>query len=282
MNPRSTPDAIELELKFGLRDVTVAEISAALMSGKTPLHTRWLQNTYYDTADGVLHQMGVAIRTRSIDQQHEMTVKIREPDEGGLSRRQEWNLPIDTVALDRQQLLALPLPEAAHTLIQSDALQPVFLNQFHRTDWHVVRGLTEIMVSLDCGEVEGNGNRSSVSELELELITGTVDELIAVGCHLTDQLPAFMAVISKAERGEWLLRGGSPVMVPDPITVRGWLYRLSRMLDPLAGPNSTEAVRALAQCQDPVAIERFTGALMAGDLPPGLARWMVDLSLKDV
>lgn len=282
MNPRSTPDAIELELKFGLRDVTAADISDALISGQTPLHTRWLQNTYYDTADGVLHQMGLAIRTRSIDQQHEMTVKIREPDEGGLSRRREWNLPIDAHVLDRQQLRALPLPKAVLALVQSDALQPVFLNQFHRTDWHVVQGLTEIMVSLDCGEVEGNGGRSSVSEMELELITGTVQELIAVGCRLADQLPAFMAVISKAERGEWLLRGGSPEMAPDPTTVRGWLYRLSRMLDPLAGPNATEAVRALAQCQDPAAIERFSGALMAGKLPPGLARWMVDLSLRDM
>lgn len=282
MNPRSTPDAIELELKFGVRDLTVPHVSDALQLGREPLHTRWLQNIYYDTAEGTLHRMGVAIRTRAIDRQHEMTVKIREPDEGGLSRRQEWNLHVDSAALDRQQLLALPLPASVLALIDQDHLKPVFLNQFHRTDWRITVGMTEVMVSLDRGEVTCDGHQSPVSEIELELITGRVDDLLQVGCALADQIPSYMAVISKAERGEWLLRGGSPVSEPDPETVRGWLYRLSRMLDPLSGPNPAEAVRALVACQDPVAIDTFSGALMAGDLPPGLARWMVDLSLKDL
>ena len=281
MNPRSTPDAIELELKFGVRDVGVSHVEAALPAALKPLHTRWLQNTYFDTVAGDLHRMGIAIRTRTVDSDHEMTVKIREPDEGGLSRRQEWNLPISQAALDVQQLQQLPLPQNVHALIQDQALQPVFINQFHRTDWQVCTASTELMLSLDLGFVMADEVRSPVSELELELVQGSVDALVQFGCELASHLPSYLAVISKAERGEWLLRGGSPLDDPDPKDRLSWLARLSRMLDPLAGPNPSEAVRALTACQDMAAIAQFSEPLAAGQVPLGLAPWMVEFSLQD-
>jgi len=282
MNPRSTPDAIELELKFGLREVTVSDVSQALSPELLPLHTRWLQNIYYDTQKSELHHMGVAIRTRTIDQDHEMTVKIRQPDEGGLSRRQEWNIPLLGPELDRDQLLALPLPDPVLSMIAQGALRPVFLNEFHRTDWSVRSGSSEIMVSLDQGVVERGALQSPVNELELEWIAGEVDTLIALGCQIADALPSFMAVISKAERGERLATGDSPVSDPSPTDVRGWLYRLSRMLDPLAGPNPKEAVKALCQCHDHNAEQRFAKGIGEGQLPAGLARWMVEKSFEGV
>ena len=95
MNRASTPDTIELELKLGLRDCGPSRVCDALYSvlGRViPRQTDMLQNVYFDYK-GLLYGAGVAIRTRSVDGSHEMTVKIREPDEGGLSQRREWNFP---------------------------------------------------------------------------------------------------------------------------------------------------------------------------------------------
>lgn len=281
MNPGSTPDAIELELKFAVRNVEVEAVEAALPAGAKRLHTRVLANQYFDTDDGLLHRQGVAIRIRSVDDTHEMTAKIREPDEGGLSRRQEWNLPLTEPKLDWDQLHALPLPRPVLDSVRSRGLRVVFENTLRRTDWQVLWDTCEAIVSLDLGEVATPRGASPVSEIEIEWLSGAVPDLIALGCALSDRLPSFMAVISKAERGERLLRQAGPRQDPAPQDAKGWLYRLSRMLDPLAGPSPTEAVEALRSCADAASFARFAPIILAGELPNGLGRWMVERSLEE-
>ena len=68
MNPASTPETIELELKFGLRDCGIDRISLVLkdlLQYDILAQTVTLENAYYDY-QGVLHEHGVAIRTRSV------------------------------------------------------------------------------------------------------------------------------------------------------------------------------------------------------------------------
>ena len=280
MNPESTPDAIEIELKFAVRDVEVDQVQAVLPSSAHCLHTRTLANRYFDTADGRLHASGVAIRTRSVESTHEMTVKIREPDEGGLTRRKEWNLPVAVPELDRDQLMQLPLPNLVRDLVQTDRLQVAFENTLRRTDWRVQWGACDAMVSLDLGEVRTKDSQSLVSEIEIESLAGPVSDLIDLGLEIADRLPCFMGVISKAERGERLLRHADPQADDDPTTETGWLYRMSRMLDPLAGPSPKEAIRALAHCAPEAVVARFEPLLSQGLLPPGLGRWMLLRSLE--
>ena len=65
MNLASTPETIELELKFGLRECGVDRVSLALkdfLQRDIHAQTDTLENTYYDY-QGVLHENGVAIRT---------------------------------------------------------------------------------------------------------------------------------------------------------------------------------------------------------------------------
>ncbi len=282
MNRSSTPDTIELELKLGLRDCDPSRVSKVLHSvldQAIPSQTELLQNAYFDCA-GLLHRSGVAIRTRSINESHEMTVKIREPDEGGLSQRREWNFSIDSPHLDYARLESLDLPVSVVPLIQERSLEVVFQNAFERTDWHVTRDNCDVMMSLDLGSVQVGDRESRVSELELELLSGDVDQLTALGCEISDRLPAFMGVISKAERGDRLIRDANPMKDPTPDTREHWLHWLSRALDPLSGPAPDEAVRALEAIGDQQAISLYRDSLRRGELPSGLARWMIGKSLE--
>ena len=284
MNRASTPDTIELELKLGLRDCDPFRVSTVLNSvlgREIPRKTQLLQNTYFDSA-GLLHRSGVAIRTRSVNASHEMTVKIREPDEGGLSQRREWNFPIDTPNLDYALLECLDLPGSVVSVIRERSLQVVFQNAFERTDWHVTEDNCDVMVSLDLGSVQVDGRESQVSELELELLSGDIGQLIRLGCELADRLPAFMGVISKAERGYRLIREADPMAEPIPVTREQWLHWLSRALDPLSGPAPDEAVRALESIGDQQAISIYRDSLRRGELPTGLARWMIAQSLESM
>jgi triphosphatase len=284
MNRASTPDTIELELKLGLRDCDPFRISNVLKSvlgQEIPSKTELLQNTYFDSA-GLLHRSGVAIRTRSVNQSYEMTVKIREPNEGSLSLRREWNFPIDTPNLDYALLERLDLPVAVVSVIRERSLEVVFQNAFERTDWHVTEDNCDLMMSLDLGSVQVDSRESQVSELELELLSGDVDQLIVLGCEVADRLPAFMGVISKAERGDRLIREADPMAEPIPFTRQHWLQWLSRALDPLSGPAPDEAVRALQAIGDQQAISLYRDGLRRGQLPQGLARWMIVQSLESM
>ncbi|MEK9670023.1 MAG: CYTH domain-containing protein [Gammaproteobacteria bacterium] len=284
MNRASTPDTIELELKLGLRDCDPFRVSNVLnlvLGREIPSKTELLQNRYFDSA-GLLHRSGVAIRTRSVNESHEMTVKIREPDEGGLSQRREWNFPIDTPNLDYALLERLDLPVSVVSVIRERSLEVVFQNVFERTDWHVTEDNCDVMMSLDLGSVQVDSRESQVSELELELLSGDVDQLIGLGCEVADRLPAFMGVISKAERGDRLIRGADPMAEPIPFTREHWLQWLSRALDPLSGPAPDEAVRALEAIGDQQAISLYRDGLRRGQLPQGLARWMIAQSLESM
>jgi triphosphatase len=284
MNRASTPDTIEIELKLGLRDCDPFRISNVLKSvlgQEIPSKTELLQNTYFDSA-GLLHRSGVAIRTRSVNQSYEMTVKIREPNEGSLSLRREWNFPIDTPNLDYALLERLDLPVAVVSVIRERSLEVVFQNAFERTDWHVTEDNCDLMMSLDLGSVQVDSRESQVSELELELLSGDVDQLIVLGCEVADRLPAFMGVISKAERGDRLIREADPMAEPIPFTRQHWLQWLSRALDPLSGPAPDEAVRALQAIGDQQAISLYRDGLRRGQLPQGLARWMIVQSLESM
>ena len=279
MNPDVTPETIELELKFGFPGGSADAVERALIGVDLSFEcrgTQTLYNQYYDTADGLCHQNGVAVRVRSIDTAHEMTVKIRKPDEGGLTQRQEWNRPIETSQLAQTALLDLPLPTSVRSAIQSHRLKPIYTNTFRRSDWRVLYQGTALMVSLDQGTATVEARHSPISELEIELIEGDVDRLVEASLKLCDALPVFMAVISKAERGESLVRQKTPVLVSETAPEKARLYAIARALDPLLGPDFGYAKSGLKSLgfTDATALE----CLDAKQIPHGLARWMVEKS----
>ncbi len=284
MNLTSTPETIELELKFGLRDCGIDRISLVLtdlLQHDIHARTDTLKNAYYDY-QGVLYEHGVAIRTRSVGNRHEMTVKVRQAIESGLSRRKEWNMIISGPVLDYSALDALALPDPVSAVIKNRLLDPIFENVFERTDWRVLHSDCDLMLSLDKGSVRVGSLESPVSELELELISGDENRMIEFGCQLADSLPSFMAVISKAERGDRLIRSAHPMQDLKPCQRGDWLNWLSRALDPLSGPASDEAYLALEALGEPGALAIFGEPVAQGELPLGLARWMVELSLESM
>ncbi len=284
MNLASTPEAIEVELKLGLRDCGVDQVSIALhdlLHREIRAQTDTLKNAYYD-CQGVLHEHGIAIRTRSVGNRHEMTVKVRQAVESGLSWRKERNMTISRPVLDYGALDGLPFPNPVSTVIKNRSLGLVFENVFERTDWRVTLPDCDLMLSLDKGSVRVDRRESPVSELELELISGDVNQLIEFGCQLADSLPSFMAVISKAERGDRLIRSAHPMQDLKPRQRGDWLDWLSRALDPLSGPAPDEAYRALEALGENQALVTFGESVARGDLPLGLSGWMIKLSLESM
>lgn len=183
-----------------------------------------LVSIYYDTGRQTLRRAGVLLRLRKHGAAWQQTVKLQDESQTGLTRRPEWQTPylnhFDFAGIDDARL---------RELLQSDKiagrLAAVFETSFRRTVWQVdVSPDTRILAKLDRGWIASSGRRDTISELELQLVAGGVDQLYAIARQLAQREALPLLLLSKAERGYRLFldtpatpvkAGGAPIHAGD-------------------------------------------------------------------
>lgn len=189
----------EIELKLQLTPQAVRQLAAhPLLTGLKP-QRQHLLNTYFDTANLELHGHRIAVRFRKKGWQWLLTVKSAEPASGGLALRSEWETPAHPGHFDFSHV---DDPELRSFLDRAvTQLQPVFTTDFRRTIWQVPFGESRIEMAVDRGYVESNGRKSPICEIELELLSGRIDDIFGLTRQLQDTLDLRPSIASKAERG---------------------------------------------------------------------------------
>ena len=203
---------VEIEVKLtGTGD----ELSAAFgdLGGGRPARQRLL-TTYYDTPEGHLRRRGYALRIRSRDGARELTLKRDEGD--GLTRG-EWTSPLPPAARDdgapRLDQLPAEAPVGDLGIANADALNPTFLTDIERTKKEVRTGDALVEASLDTGRISAGEREAPVAELELELLSGPVGDMLAGARELLAERRLAVGTRSKAATGTDLLLGTSPPAV---------------------------------------------------------------------
>jgi len=199
----------ETELKFGLSEAAAAAAGATLAARGA--ETLALESRYFDTADRALARAGIALRLRRSGSAWEQTVKA----EGAtpIERLEE------TVALAPGPTAGTPAPDPAlhdgsaaapllaAALDDDAALAPVFATSVRRSALRIEIDGGELEVALDRGVVRAGERSLPVSEVEIELKSGDVGALIAVGRASVDAHAMWLSTIAKATRGAWLADG---------------------------------------------------------------------------
>ncbi|MCL6417457.1 CYTH domain-containing protein [Aestuariirhabdus sp. Z084] len=200
--------ALETELKLLLppdqcelvRTHTLFSGDAACYQGR-----QRLLNCYYDTPQFDLRANRVALRVRHHESGYIQTLKTSGERSAGLSRRQEWEWPLESEQLDLELLdeQHWPLDER----IKANLL-PCFNTDFERECWLLewtgdVHGTIE--VALDQGQVMAAGQQLPICELELELKGGKEEALQEVADLLVQTISLTPSDISKAQRGYRLM-----------------------------------------------------------------------------
>ena len=200
-NPR------EIELKFHLPSGSriALEASPALAAAGSRQHH--LVTTYFDTADYLLDRTGLTLRVRRSGNTHTQTVKSRATDRGIAIDRNEWEWQIGQSKPDVGRLATTRALAKAAAAIKG-SLQPVFVTDIRRT----IRLLhlddnTVVEVAIDEGSIEAGPLREPVSELELELKSGSILPVYQLAAELEALAPMWISAESKAARG-WHLRTG--------------------------------------------------------------------------
>ena len=160
-----------------------------------------LVSIYYDTRRLDLRKKGIIVRLRKNGPAWQQTVKRQRDSHGGLTQRPEWHSSylnhFDFTGLDDASLRSwLQQGKIFHHL------SPTFETNFRRVAWLLEpQPGTRILVKLDRGWIASSGRRDIISELELQLLSGHVEELYALAQQFAQRQSLPLMLISKAERG---------------------------------------------------------------------------------
>jgi triphosphatase len=118
----------------------------------------------------------------------------------GLFNRSEWKQEVKGRNFDLIAARGTALEPLLSVRVRN-ALQPVFEIRVERTVHQIERNGSAIEVALDRGEVAVGGRRTTIHELELELMRGEAAELFGLARELDAIVPLRIAAKAKADHG---------------------------------------------------------------------------------
>ncbi|WP_150539158.1 inorganic triphosphatase [Actinobacillus vicugnae] len=192
----------EIELKIMLTAENVEGLANWLNQQNVLAQaTDILGNTYFDTPDQFFAQQKMGLRVRNHNQQYEMTLKTKGEIIDGLHIRPEYNLAVDSYQPDFKRLNShfnLQIPQAEQIAQQ---LESIFSTDFTRRKWLIALNQSQIEVALDQGEIKNGFGSEAICELELELKSGTLNDLLLLLKQIPVENGMWFSNLSKAQRG---------------------------------------------------------------------------------
>lgn len=169
-----------------------------------------LVSIYYDTGRMTLRRAGILLRLRRNGSAWIQTIKRQDESDGGLTIRPEWQAPylnhFDFSHVDDTDLREWLQHEKIAGRVTS-----VFETNFRRTSWLIEpRDGVRVRAKLDRGWIAADGRREILSELELQLLSGSIDDIYGIALELARSLSLPPLLLSKAERGYRLFRNTTP------------------------------------------------------------------------
>jgi triphosphatase len=197
--------SVETELKLRVAPEHLAKLKRCPLlksiSAKRAT-TRKVYSVYYDTPTRDLNRLKMALRLRRVGRKWFQTLKGGGAMQAGLHSRNEWETEVKSNALDFVALKAAggKLPAGL-----KNKLRPVFVTEFTRTMRLITFEGAQIEACFDSGEVKAGKKNHVISELELELKSGTPLQLFRLALALLDDVPLQIEPVNKAEYGYSLL-----------------------------------------------------------------------------
>jgi triphosphatase len=211
---------MEIELKLSLPATAIDALKADPLLAKARKTRKRLDNIYFDTPDRALAQARIGLRLRKDGRRWLQTVKSGGSAQAGLHQREEIEFAVSGKALEWAPLAGTKVEAVLEPIRQQ--LCARFRTLFTRD----IRRLTgpsgaKIELAIDQGEIIAGKHREAICELELELLSGSADDLFDIALELASRHPLVLNSRSKAERGDALAQDlphgalGEPVKAAD-------------------------------------------------------------------
>ena len=198
----------EIKLLIAKKDVkTLTASSLVAKKTKKGSHkTVKLVNIYFDTRDLLLRQAGIAYRVRQNGKKYEATVKMSRTDAGGLSARQEYNVPVKNAKPDLSVFADSGLQVDFDAILGTAQIEKLFTVRVKR-ELRLLQVTKETLVemAIDQGFISAGGKKETIDEVELELKEGSLADLLEYTARIAAMAPVFTESRSKYARGLALL-----------------------------------------------------------------------------
>ena len=205
------PSFQEIEIKFRVDGKAVERIlNSALLDGAKPGPARVLVSTYFDTAGNGLQQSGMTLRVRKKGRAIPVIgVKWSgETDEGLFARGEiEARCP---GGLPDITLFENAIQDRLNAALAGRPLVPVFETRVRRQLVMLRHGRSEIEVAIDEGVVAAGKAERPLAEIELELKSGNLPDLLACARALALECRLTLELEPKSARGYRLAAAALP------------------------------------------------------------------------
>ncbi|MBN1684639.1 MAG: CYTH domain-containing protein [Gammaproteobacteria bacterium] len=196
----------EIEYKFQITPdqmVRLKDHEIIHHHAKHPPITQKIENIYFDTPKLALFQKNYVLRIRKQDGRYFQTLKFGECiNREGLSCREEWEYELPRA---RFNFLLFPV-EIQKIMPPEEVLKPQLIINFERTIYDLWwNDQTTVELAIDQGSIIAKRQVLSISEIELELKSGTQSALKILAEKLKGDLQLIPEIRGKAERGYELL-----------------------------------------------------------------------------
>ena len=213
----ASPNTEEIELKLVVAPERLAGLRQALRAGA--VRNERLQAVYFDTPDERLGRAGAALRLRREGRRWVQTLKVGTRD---ALRRLEHNAVVPAPPKGEEPALVLarhagtPAGEAIARIAAGETLElvPRFRTDVRRTVRSMRVAGARIEAALDVGAVVAAARVEAIHELELELVSGSIDGLLQAALRWLEPHGLWIGTVTKAERGARLARGEATRAVP--------------------------------------------------------------------
>lgn len=215
----AAPHTTEIELKLivasdRLADFNDAPIVAANARNKgTRKH---LKAVYYDTPKRALRRDGFSFRVRQSGARFTQTVKAEFGNDP--LRRGEWEAAVPSMTPD----IALAMPLVSDKLraeLERHPVEAVFSSDIHRHQRLVELPSGTVEVAFDQGYLTSGDRSLPVSEIELELKSGSPSAIWELALRLAEHGSAKSSIRTKSARG-FDLAADTPPRAPKPPKLR--------------------------------------------------------------
>ena len=165
---------------------------------------------YYDTPDRALTNEGIAVRVRREGDYYVATMKDKGNSIEGMHKRKEINVRLsDEKMIHDPDVTIFSESDAYEQLLAiagKDKLTEVLSMDFERRQVRIDTGGAISVLSFDDGEIKAGGKSIPIMEMEIELYSGSEDELKAYGRKIAEKFGLEAEDRSKFARGYDLLK----------------------------------------------------------------------------
>ena len=166
------------------------------------VETKRLISTYYDTPDLDLIKQELGLRMRQSGDIWLQTVKTSGSANNGFHQRDEWEDELKSSQWDLDKLKQTPLVAMINDPEIWSKLTAVFSTNFIRETMQLnLPEGTKIELAYDCGQVISGDLVEPIHEIELELKSGSIEQLKQLAAQFCQHLDVTLSNINKAQRG---------------------------------------------------------------------------------